>query len=175
MLSFRGAGARTQARQYYTKEQNYLVSDLHDFKVPIVRVHKVLGARFNDRGTMSDEITGRIRSSRSALRPMKKVVASCAQLDLTHKVSYSEAYAGSKFLFAAGTWDPLPRYLQKRALTGYMSLYRTPLNLGATNCSEAHASAADILVKVQRLPLHVVMTVARLRLLPRIFCGAPPL
>eukprot|EP00959_Pyramimonas_sp_CCMP1952_P394048 8256594-Pyramimonas_sp.AAC.1 len=37
MLSFRGAGARTQARQYYTKQQNYLVSDLHDFKVPIAR------------------------------------------------------------------------------------------------------------------------------------------
>eukprot|EP00959_Pyramimonas_sp_CCMP1952_P203502 4255532-Pyramimonas_sp.AAC.1 len=32
MLSFRGVGARTQTRQYYTKEQNYLVSDLHDFK-----------------------------------------------------------------------------------------------------------------------------------------------
>eukprot|EP00959_Pyramimonas_sp_CCMP1952_P474529 9503629-Pyramimonas_sp.AAC.1 len=124
---------------------------------------------------MSDEITERIRSSRSALRRIKKVVTSCTQLDLTHKVRYSEAYAGSKFLFAAGTWDPKPRYLQMKALTGYMSIDKTPLNRGTTNCSEVHASTADRLVKVQRLSLHAIMTVARRRLLPRILSGAPPL
>eukprot|EP00959_Pyramimonas_sp_CCMP1952_P223158 4665216-Pyramimonas_sp.AAC.1 len=85
MLSFRGAGARTQARKFHTKEAGFLCSELYDFRVPIVRVHKVLGVRFNDGGTMSDEITERIRSSRSALRSIKKVVATCTQLDMTHK------------------------------------------------------------------------------------------
>eukprot|EP00959_Pyramimonas_sp_CCMP1952_P009093 189441-Pyramimonas_sp.AAC.1 len=104
---------------------------------------------------MGDEITERIRSARTALRPTKKVAASCSELALQHKVRYSEAYAGSKFLFAASTWDPLPKYLMNRAVTGYMSIYRTPLNLGVTSSSGVQASMTDALQKIQRLPLAV--------------------
>eukprot|EP00959_Pyramimonas_sp_CCMP1952_P085882 1796472-Pyramimonas_sp.AAC.1 len=42
MLSFRGKGSRTQARKFHTKEAGFLASELYDFRVPIVRVHKVL-------------------------------------------------------------------------------------------------------------------------------------
>eukprot|EP00959_Pyramimonas_sp_CCMP1952_P459878 9478956-Pyramimonas_sp.AAC.1 len=94
---------------------------------------------------------------------------------MTHKVRYSEAYAGSKFLFAVGTWDHLPRYLYRRALTGYISICRTPLNLGALNCRGGRESLVDVLVSVKKLPLHIVLIVARPRLLPIILVGAPPL
>eukprot|EP00959_Pyramimonas_sp_CCMP1952_P096749 2022407-Pyramimonas_sp.AAC.1 len=61
MLSFRGKGARTQARKFHANEAGFLASELYDFRVPIVRVHEVPGVRFNDGGTMGDEITERIR------------------------------------------------------------------------------------------------------------------
>eukprot|EP00959_Pyramimonas_sp_CCMP1952_P149996 3138621-Pyramimonas_sp.AAC.1 len=62
-----------------------------------------------------------------------------------------------------------------RAVTGYMSISRTPLNLGVANPSELQASMTDALHQVQRLPLAVVLSVARLRRLPRILHGRSPM
>ena len=48
LLAFSGAGSRALTREFHGPGENFLESNKHPFRIPIVGIHKVLGARIID-------------------------------------------------------------------------------------------------------------------------------
>ena len=143
-------------------------------QLKITRSTKLLGAMFNDRNDMSQEIASRTLTIKEATGPMRRTLFARKAISQKAKVHYLEAFGYSKLFFNAGTWTISKATDHGRLNTAYVSAARQAIGITHREMKAKSITNIDVITKAEVPTLEVRLRQLRLRQLGRIITQCPP-
>ena len=142
-------------------------------RVELVSTCKHLGSMIDVSGSMRPELTHRANTQSGVLGCLKRAVFKGSDVAVKCKTKYVGAFCFSRLLFHAGTWCPLNSTCQRMLETSYLAPLHAIVGHLTTPFGIRRKPQHEVLLRTERLPVSVVVTLRRLRYLPKLLRKGP--
>ena len=143
------------------------------FEFAIVDSYKHIGAMLNPRRSMKPEAAHRVASMQEHFRGSRARLYAWKSLDMHAKLVFARAFAYSRLLYCAGTWDSLRDAELATVRSAYMAVLRAAADM-VNRPGVERRTDAQVLVHTSALPIEAKIAVARFTTLARLVRFGPP-